>query len=104
MSSAIRIHPDNPKSFEFRGKPLMLLTATEHYGAVINRPFRFERYLADAAEKGITLTCLFMLFREQQTTPAPDAPGEQVVDRAALSTPVVEDRRAMSIMRRLIGW
>jgi|TARA_B100001964_G_scaffold140218_1_gene154544 hypothetical protein len=39
-----------------------------------------------------------------QTTPAPDASGEQVVDRAALSTPVVEDRRAMSIMRRLVGW
>ncbi|MBZ0288436.1 MAG: glycoside hydrolase family 5 protein, partial [Anaerolineae bacterium] len=39
---------------------------TEHYGAVMNRPFRFEPYLADAAEKGITLTRLFMLFRELQ--------------------------------------
>ena len=71
MSSAIRIHPDNPKIFEFRGKTLMLLTATEHYGAVINRPFRFERYLADAGEKGITLTRLFMLFREQQSSVNP---------------------------------
>ena len=63
----IRIHPDNPKLFEFRGKPLVLLTATEHYGAVINRPFRFERYLEDAAAKRITLTRLFTLFREQQS-------------------------------------
>ena len=47
----IRLHPENPKCFEFRGKPLVLVTATEHYGAVMNRPFRFERYLADAAEK-----------------------------------------------------
>jgi hypothetical protein len=63
----LRIHPDNPKLFEFRGKPLVLLTATEHYGAVMNRPFQFEKYLADAAEKGMTLTRLFMLFRELQT-------------------------------------
>jgi hypothetical protein len=63
----VHIHPDNPKLFEFRGKPLVLLTATEHYGAVMNRPFQFERYLADAAEKRMTLTRLFMLFRELQT-------------------------------------
>jgi hypothetical protein len=65
--SAIRIHPRNSKIFEFRGQPRVLLTATEHYGAVMNRPFAFERYLADAAAKGITLTRLFMLFRELQT-------------------------------------
>jgi hypothetical protein len=63
----LRIHPENPKLFEFRGKPLVLLTATEHYGAVMNRPFQFEKYLADAADKGMTLTRLFMLFRELQT-------------------------------------
>lgn len=63
----LRLHPDNPKLFEFRGRPRVLLTATEHYGAVMNRPFDFERYLADAAEKGMTLTRLFVLFRELQT-------------------------------------
>lgn len=67
MSTALRIHPHNHKLFEFRGKPLVLLTASEHYGAVMNRPFKFERYLADAAEKRMTLTRLFMLFRELQT-------------------------------------
>ena len=68
MSAPIRIHPENPEMLEFRGHPLALLTATEHYGAVINRPFCFERYLADAAEKKITLTRLFTLFRELQST------------------------------------
>ena len=63
----VRIHPDNPKLFEYRGRPLVLLTATEHYGAVLNRPFRFERYLRDAATNGMTLTRLFTLFRELQT-------------------------------------
>src|SRR5436853_6015166 len=65
--SPIRLHPENPRLFEFRGKPLVLVTATEHYGAVMNRPFRFERYLADVAEKQMTLTRLFLLFREMQT-------------------------------------
>lgn len=63
----VRIHPDNPKLFEYRGRPLVLLTATEHYGAVLNRPFRIERYLRDAAANGMTLTRLFTLFRELQT-------------------------------------
>ncbi len=71
MSTTIRIHPQNPKIFEFRGTPIVLLTASEHYGAVMNRPFRFERYLADAAEKKITLTRLFILFRELQSASNP---------------------------------
>jgi hypothetical protein len=66
MSVPLRIHPANSKIFEFRGKPRMLLCATEHYGAVMNRPFRFERYLADHAEKEMTLSRLFVLFRELQ--------------------------------------
>ncbi len=71
MFAPVRIHPDNPKVFEFRDKPLVLLTATEHYGAVMNRRFRFDRYLADAADKGMTLTRLFMLFRELQSAANP---------------------------------
>jgi hypothetical protein len=67
MSNALRIHPENPKLFEFRGKPLVLLTASEHYGAVMNRPFDFARYLADASDKHMTLSRLFVLFRELQT-------------------------------------
>jgi len=71
MSPPLTVHPDNPKLFLFRGRPLALITATEHYGAVMNRPFRFERYLADAAAHHITLTRLFMLFRELQTPANP---------------------------------
>ena len=63
----IRVHPRNPKLFEFRGRPLVLVTATEHYGSVMNRPFRYKSYLEDVAAKGITLTRLFTLFRELQT-------------------------------------
>jgi len=70
-TAPIHIHPENSKIFEFRGKPRVLICATEHYGAVMNRPFRFERYLADAAEKSQTLTRLFILFRELQSAQNP---------------------------------
>ncbi|MBS1918156.1 MAG: cellulase family glycosylhydrolase [Bacteroidetes bacterium] len=50
---------------------MFFLTATEHYGSVMNRPFRYERYLADAAAKGIAYTRLFLLFRELQSATNP---------------------------------
>ncbi|MHB1355960.1 MAG: cellulase family glycosylhydrolase [Anaerolineae bacterium] len=71
MSTPISIHPVNPKLFLFRGQARVLLTATEHYGAVLNRPFDIPRYLADAAAQGMTMTRLFMLFREQQSAQNP---------------------------------
>ena len=70
----VRIHPENPKYFLFRGKPLVLVTATEHYGSVINHPFDFEKYLDDAAAKKMTLTRTFLLFREQQSSRNPSSP------------------------------
>ena len=73
-ATPISIHPANPKYFLFRGKPLALITATEHYGSVINSRFDFERYLRDAADKKQTLTRLFLLFREQQSQRNPYSP------------------------------
>ena len=71
QKSPVRIHQGNPKIFEFRGAPLALVTASEHYGSVMNRPFCFEQYLADAADKKMTLTRLFVLFRELQSASNP---------------------------------
>jgi hypothetical protein len=71
---AISIHPENPKYFLFRGKPLVLITASEHYGAVMNRPFDFEKYLDDAAKHKMTLTRTFLLFRELQGARNPASP------------------------------
>jgi len=70
----ISIHPDNPKYFLFRNKPLALITATEHYGSVANGRFNFERYLKEAADKKQTLTRIFLLFRELQTPRNPSSP------------------------------
>ncbi len=71
---AVSLHPDNPRFFLFRNRPLILLAATEHYGSVINRPFDFDRYLADAADKHQTMTRTFLLFREQQSARNPSSP------------------------------
>src|SRR3990172_4243306 len=73
-ATPISIHPENPKYFLFRGRPLALVTASEHYGSVVNRAFDFERYLADAADKKQTLTRTFLLFREQQSSRNPSSP------------------------------
>jgi hypothetical protein len=75
-ADALSLHPDNPRYFLFRGKPLALITASEHYGSVINRPFNFEKYLDDAAAHKITLTRTFLLFRELQSARNPSSPAK----------------------------
>lgn len=55
----IRLHPKNPRYFEWRGKALALVTSAEHYGAVINRDFDFVRYLDTLAADGMNYTRIF---------------------------------------------
>jgi hypothetical protein len=71
---AVKISPENPKYLVFRGKPLVLISASEHYGSVINRPFDYEKYLADAAEHKMTMTRTFLLYRELQGARNPSSP------------------------------
>ncbi len=71
---AVRINPDNSKYLLFRGKPLALITATEHYGSVVNRPFDFEKYLDDAAEHKVSLTRTFFAIPELQSARNPSSP------------------------------
>ena len=71
---AVKIDPENPKYLLFRGKPLALISASEHYGSVINRPFDFERYLDDAQKHKMTVTRTFLLYRELQSARNPSSP------------------------------
>ncbi len=68
---AVGMHPENPRYLLFRGKPLVLIAATEHYGSVLNRPFDYVAYLDDLAKKKLTLTRTFLLFRELQSASNP---------------------------------
>jgi len=55
----IRLHPDNPHYFLFRGKPTVLVTSAEHYGAVLNLDFDYVRYLEALQSNGMNLTRLW---------------------------------------------
>ena len=35
----ISLHPENPHYFLWRGRPTILITSAEHYGAVMNLDF-----------------------------------------------------------------
>jgi hypothetical protein len=71
---AVKIDPNNPKYLVFRNQPLALISASEHYGSVINRPFDFDKYLDDAAAHHITMTRTFLLYRELQSARNPSSP------------------------------
>ena len=71
---AIAIHPENAKYFLFRGRPTFLLTACEHYGSVLNRPFDSHKYLDDLVDKRMTLTRTFLMYRELPSAKNPASP------------------------------
>jgi hypothetical protein len=62
----IRLHPSNPHYFEFRGKPTVLVTSGEHYGALINLDFDYSRYFDTLRKDRLNLTRVFTgAYREQ---------------------------------------
>ncbi len=58
--TALSLHPANPHYFLFRGKPTVLVTSAEHYGAVINLEFDYRKYLDTMAADGLNHTRLFV--------------------------------------------
>ena len=55
----IALHPDNPHYFLWRGRPTILITSAEHYGAVMNLDFDFRKYLDTLAADGLNYTRVF---------------------------------------------
>src|SRR5438128_2566978 len=55
-SKPLSLHPENPHYFLFRGKPAVLITSGEHYGAVINLDFDYVTYLETLAKDRLNLT------------------------------------------------
>jgi len=53
------LHPQNPHYFLWRGRPTILITSGEHYGAVLNRAFDYKTYLATLESHGFNLTRTF---------------------------------------------
>lgn len=55
----LRLHAENPHYFLFRGRPSVLVTSGEHYGAVINSAFDYKTYLAELERNHLNLTRTF---------------------------------------------
>jgi hypothetical protein len=55
----VGIDPANPHYLSFHGKPILLITSAEHYGAVINGEFDFSRYLDALAKYGLNYTRIY---------------------------------------------
>ena len=52
----IALHPVNPHYFVYGGKPTILITSGEHYGAVMNPDFDYKTYLKTLQKDGLNLT------------------------------------------------
>jgi hypothetical protein len=98
FSSLITRRADNPHYFLWRGKPTVLITAGEHYGAVMNLDFDFVRYLDELKSNRFNLTRIFSgAYREVPgsfsitgNTLAP-VPGRFVCPWAPSATPGAPD-------------
>src|SRR5436190_8717975 len=55
----IALHLENPHYFSWRGKPTVLVTSGEHYGAVLNLDFDYKAYLAELQRHGLNNTRTF---------------------------------------------
>ena len=64
-STVLSLHPDNPHYFLWRGRPTVLVTSGEHYGAVLNLDFDYTRYLNELQANDLNLTRTFSgVYRE----------------------------------------
>ena len=91
----LRLHPENPRYFEWRGKPAVLVGSGEHYGAVLNLDFDFAKYLAALERDGLNVTRTFTgagyvepqnAFNISKNTLAPN-PGRFLAPWARSGTP-----------------
>ncbi|WP_345267617.1 hypothetical protein [Nibrella viscosa] len=55
----LRLLPQNPHYFQFKGKPTVLVGSGEHYGAVINQDFDYKTYLQTLGRDGLNITRVF---------------------------------------------
>jgi len=65
LAQPIRLYPDNPHYYEFRGRPFIAVTSAEHYGMLLNADFDYKKYLDTMSDDGMRLTRFFTgLYRE----------------------------------------
>ncbi|MBL7969116.1 MAG: hypothetical protein JNK09_19095 [Prolixibacteraceae bacterium] len=58
-NNILHLHPENPNYFLYKGKPTILVTSGEHYGAVMNADFDYMKYLQALKGAGLNYTRIF---------------------------------------------
>jgi hypothetical protein len=58
----VALHPDNPHYLIYHGKPLIIISSGEHYGAVMNLDFDNIKYLNTLEKDGMNYTRIFSGF------------------------------------------
>jgi len=56
LAGPIQLHPANPHYYLFNGRPTILITSAEHYGAVVNLDFDYVKYLDALQAYGMNYT------------------------------------------------
>lgn len=59
FSQPVSLHPNNPHYFLYKKKPTVLITSGEHYGALLNLDFNYEKYLDELQSKRLNMTRTF---------------------------------------------
>ncbi len=60
LSQPIKLHQENPNYFSYKGKPILLVTSAEHYGALINLDFDYVKYFDTIGEDSLNYTRVFV--------------------------------------------
>ncbi len=102
QGNPIMLHPGNGHYFSYNGRTTVLITSAEHYGAVLNAEFDYEKYLNTLADDGMNYTRIFAgsyfeiygeSFGIENNTLAPR--GEYIL--VPWKSSVVNDRRVYDI-------
>lgn len=59
FAEPIKVSPANPHYYFYQGKPIILITSAEHYGAVVNKDFDYTTYLDALAAHGLNYTRIY---------------------------------------------
>ncbi len=81
----LQLDPQNPHYLNFRGKPTVLVTSGEHYGAVVNLDFHYSKYLQELQRNHLNLTRVFVGSYREIDKPHDPVKGGYTIDRNTLA-------------------
>jgi hypothetical protein len=65
VGKPIKLHPQNPRYFQYQGKPTVLITSGEDYGSILNLDFNYHMYLDELQSHGLNHARVFSgIYRE----------------------------------------